>query len=55
MSHQIHQEEDTKKFTLTIFLSFVVVFCFLVLMAQCKGPYHPPATHATSEQAASHE
>lgn len=52
MSHEIHQEEDTKKFTLTVILSFAVIFCFYVLLAQCKGPFHPHVEHAATEQSA---
>jgi hypothetical protein len=40
-SHEFDNTGDTKKFTVTAFLSFAVVFAFLMLMAQCKGPFHP--------------
>jgi len=45
MAHH-HHEGDTKKFTLIAFLSFAIVFCLLLLMAQCHGPFHPAAAHA---------
>ncbi|MBX2931540.1 MAG: hypothetical protein KF781_06320 [Chitinophagaceae bacterium] len=32
-------EGDTKKFTLTAFVSFAVVFVFLVLFSCCHGDY----------------
>lgn len=39
-----HQHEEggvVKSFTLTVFLSFALIFCFFVLLAQCHGPYEP--------------
>ena len=40
-SHEFDPSGDTKKFTVTAFLAFAVVFAFVMLMAQCKGPFHP--------------
>lgn len=58
-----HFTGDTKKFTLTAFLSFAIIFCLLVLMANCHGPYHPAGSahgnkggHGTEHKATeSHE
>lgn len=36
-----HFEGDTKKFTLTVFLSFATVFCVIMLFMRCHGDYHP--------------
>ncbi len=41
MSEQQFDYNDTKKFTLTAFLAFVAVFCFLMLMMRCHGDYMP--------------
>lgn len=41
MSKQQFDDDSIKKYTLTAFLSFVVVFCFLMLMMQCHGPFTP--------------
>lgn len=38
---QHHFEGDTKKFTLTAFLSFALVFCLLVLFSNCHGDFKP--------------
>lgn len=38
MAHH-HESGDTKSFTLTIFLAFVVVFSVTMLFKQCHGPY----------------
>jgi len=43
-SHELEQSGDTKKFTLTAFLAFVIVFAFVMLMSQCKGDFKPAAT-----------
>jgi len=40
-SHDFNQEGDSKKFTLTAFLAFVVVFAFVMLMSQCHGKFRP--------------
>jgi hypothetical protein len=40
-----HQEGDSKKFMLPIFLSFAIVFCLFVLMSKCKGPYKDHDAH----------
>jgi hypothetical protein len=39
MSKHEFDTTDTKRYTLTIFLSFVIVFLFLILMSQCHGNY----------------
>lgn len=53
-SHEFDQEGDTKKFTVTAFLAFAVVFAFVMLMAQCKGKFQPPVqgaeTHTEAEK-----
>lgn len=36
-----HFEGDTKKFTLTAFLSFATVFCVVMLFMRCHGDYKP--------------
>ena len=36
-----HFEGDTKKFTLTAFISFATVFCVLMLFMRCHGDYKP--------------
>ncbi len=41
-SHQIDQGGDTKQFTVTAFLAFVIVFVFVLLMSQCHGNFKPP-------------
>jgi hypothetical protein len=48
-----HHEGDSSKFTLTAFFSFVIMFCFLVLMANCHGNYNPAGT--THHEAAATE
>ncbi len=57
MSQQ-HHEGDSKSFILPGFLAFAFVFCFLMLMAQCHGPYKPAETthgeHATEQHGAAH-
>ncbi|MCZ2223395.1 MAG: hypothetical protein LC122_07170 [Chitinophagales bacterium] len=40
MSHS-NFEGETKNFTSTAILSFVVVFVFLVLFSRCHGGFHP--------------
>lgn len=44
-----HFEGDTKKFTLTAFLSFATVFCILILFMQCHGNYEPKNAHSGSK------
>jgi len=41
MAHQHFDEESSKKYTLTIFISFAVVFVFVVLMMLWQGDIHP--------------
>lgn len=62
MAHQHFDEHSVKKYTLTAFISFVVVFFFLMLMMQCHGDFkqgeagaheavaekHAPADEATA-------
>lgn len=50
-SHEIGQEGDSKKFTVTAFTAFVVVFAFLMLMQRCHGKFVPNAPAATEEHA----
>lgn len=54
-----HHEGDSKSFSLPVFLSFALVFCVLVLMAQCHGPYKPynlhGGEHATEHKVEGHE
>ncbi len=39
MSKQEFESADTKRYTLTILFSFVVIFVLFVLVAQCHGRY----------------
>ena len=48
MSEQF-ESEDSKKFTLTAFLSFAVVFVFLMLMTTCHGTYKKNVDPGTTE------
>jgi hypothetical protein len=41
MSRQHFDEQSTRKYTLTIFLSFAAVFCFVMLMMLWRGDYKP--------------
>jgi hypothetical protein len=41
MAHQHFDEESSKKYTLTLFISFAVVFVFVVLMMLWQGDFHP--------------
>ena len=39
-----------KNFTLTAFLSFVIIFCLFVLLSTCSGDYKVPnTTHHSNE------
>ncbi len=53
-SHEFEPSGDTKKFTVTAFLAFAIVFAFVLLMSQCKGPFKPAAnteiSHAVAEK-----
>ena len=51
-SHQIEQDGDTSKFTVTAFLAFVVVFAFVLLMSQCHGDFKPLVSGEGSTAAA---
>jgi hypothetical protein len=44
MARQQFDENSGKKFTLTLFLSFVVVFVFVLLMMLWHGDVHPNGT-----------
>ncbi len=48
-SHEFDQTGDTKKFTLTAFLAFAIVFAFVMLMSQCRGAFNPSATGADTQ------
>ncbi len=45
MSKHEFDPGDSRRFTLTIFLSFAVVFVFVVLMMRCHGDFNT-GTHA---------
>ncbi len=45
-SHQIEQSGDTKQFTVTVFLAFVVVFVFVMLVSQWHGDFKAPVPGA---------
>ncbi|MBN8836519.1 MAG: hypothetical protein J0I09_04635 [Sphingobacteriia bacterium] len=55
-----HQHEEggiVKNFTLTALLSFALIFCLFVLLAQCHGPYKVGGHHeaaATEQKAEEH-
>jgi hypothetical protein len=40
MARQQFDENSSKKYTLTLFVSFVVMFCFALLMMLWKGDAH---------------
>ena len=46
MSKVHFDEHSIRKYTLTIFLAFAAVFCFVVLMMQWHGDFVPGAEHA---------
>jgi hypothetical protein len=50
MASQQQMSGDTKGFTLTAIGSFVTVFSFLVLFAQCHGSFHPITHHGGEEK-----
>lgn len=54
-SHEIDHEGDSKKFTVTAFIAFVVVFAFVMLLSQCHGPFVPKASSEGHTPAAEHE
>jgi hypothetical protein len=41
MSRQHFDEGSPRKYTLTVFLSFVVIFCFVMLMKLWEGDFKP--------------
>jgi len=45
MSKAHFDEHSIKKYTLTIFLTFALMFCILVLMMQWHGDFKPAANH----------
>jgi hypothetical protein len=52
MSHST-SEGNSKSFTLTAILSFVIVFCFLALFSRCHGDYKTEkasSSHSTSTE-----
>ena len=51
-SHQVEKGGDTRQFTVTAFLAFVVVFAFVLLMSQCQGNFKPSVPAADSTTAA---
>lgn len=62
MSRQHFDEGSIRKYTLTAFLSFVTVFCFLMLMMQCHGDFvpghgggHEAATSTHSTETGGHD
>lgn len=50
-----HFEGDTKKFTITAFLSFAIVFCVLILFMQCHGDYISSASQQHSGSGTEHK
>lgn len=44
MAKQHFDEDSSRKYTLTIFLSFAVVFVFVMLMMLWQGDYKPGET-----------
>ena len=52
MSKHEFESTDTRKFTLTAFLSFVVVFFFLMLMMNCHGDFKPGGGHDAEKSGA---
>ena len=44
MAHQHFDEHSSKKFTLMLFISFAVMFCFALLMMLWTGDVHPNGT-----------
>lgn len=58
MSKPYFDEYSIRKYILTIFLSFVVVFCFLMIMMQVHGDFVPKAEgqeHVTTSEGSHHE
>ncbi len=50
-SHQVEQARDTKQFTITVFIAFVVVFAFVMLVSSLwQGSFKPvvPTFDATT-------
>lgn len=45
MSEHSQEPDDSRKFTLTAFISFATVFCFLMLMMNCHGDFVPGDPH----------
>ena len=44
MAHQQFDERSSKKFTLMLFISFAVLFCFVMLMMLWHGDVNPNGT-----------
>jgi len=49
MSRQHFDEGSPRKYTLTVFLSFVAIFCFVMLMKLWQGDFMPGATNDENE------
>src|SRR6478735_11705574 len=47
MSKEHFDEHSIRKYTLTIFLAFAAVFCFVILMMQWQGDFMPGTEHAS--------
>ncbi|QEC67819.1 OmpA family protein [Panacibacter ginsenosidivorans] len=47
MNKEHFDEHSIRKYTLTIFLAFAAVFCFVILMMQWKGDFIPGSEHAS--------
>lgn len=47
MSDHSQEPNDSRKYTLTAFLAFVTVFCFLMLMMNCHGNFVPGGAHGS--------
>lgn len=45
MSGHSQEPNDSRKYTLTAFISFATVFCFLMLMMNCHGDFVPGGAH----------
>jgi hypothetical protein len=54
MSKVHFDEHSIKKYTLTIFLTFALMFCILVLMMQWHGDFKPAANHEAVIEHGSH-
>lgn len=48
MSRQHFDEHSSKKYTLTLFISFAVLFCFAMLMMLWHGDFNPVSPHEST-------